>query len=430
MLVVAQPVFIGREGDSPGRVVGAVRLVLDTTETSAKLAGAQRRLLIVTAAIAACAIPVGYLLVWRVLLQPIRRLAAVTRQLAEGDLAARTGMRRNDEMGDLAVAFDTMAEHISQARRELLQANEQLERKVAQRTRELAEANRRLTQEAADREEFLRSVSHDLNAPLRNIAGMASMTLLKEGDHLPGEVRQRLERIRANADAQTAMIADLLELSRIRTRPQKRQMVDIAELLAEQARHFEFELDSANIALEVVAPMPQLYAERNRLSHVFQNLIDNAIKYMDKPSGGRIVVSHRRDGAFHEFRVTDNGPGVPARHQREIFCIFRRAETPQTAQVSGKGVGLAVVTTIAATYGGRAWVESQEGQGSTFCFTLSAEQTAPPAPRSSVRQRESGPGDAPRAAPASAPFRTPQHKHKDSQPAAAPQPPVDGDQVP
>ena len=90
---------------------------------------------IVAVAVTACAIPLGYLLVWRVVLQPIGRLAAVTRQLAGGDLSARTGMCRNDEMGDLASAFDTMAEHVAQARRQLLRANEHLERKVAQRTR-------------------------------------------------------------------------------------------------------------------------------------------------------------------------------------------------------------------------------------------------------------------------------------------------------
>jgi signal transduction histidine kinase len=347
--------------------------------------------------------------------------------LASGDLSARVDLRRNDEMGDLASAFDTMAEHVAQARRQLVRANEHLEQKVAQRTRQLAEANRRLTQEAADKDEFLRAVSHDLNAPLRNIAGMASMTLLKEGAHLSAEVRQRLERIRANADAQTSMISDLLELSRIRTRPQRRQMVDIAQLLAEQASHFEFELDTSQIALEV-GPMPQLYVERNRISQVFQNLIDNAIKYIDKSTGGRIIATHRTDGSVHEFRVTDNGPGVPARQQREIFCVFRRAQTPQTARVAGKGVGLAVVSTIASTYGGRAWVESQEGRGSSFCFTLSVEQTTPPPARPTSRQGEEP--AATRAAPASAAFRTPRRARRGPQEAGTKRKAKDPDAAP
>lgn len=404
MLVVAQPVFVGREGDSPGRLIGAIRLVLDTSETAVKLTKARQQLLIVAVAITACAIPLGYLLVWRVVLQPLGRLAVATRRLANGDLTARTHIRRNDEMGELASAFDTMADHIAHARRQLLRAKEHLEHKVAQRTSELADANRRLTQEMADKEEFLRAVSHDLNAPLRNIAGMASMTLMTDGDRLPAEVHQRLERIRANADAQTGMINDLLELSRIRTRPQKPQEVDIAEVLAEQARHFEFELETRGIALEVAGPMPRLYVERNRISQVFQNLIDNAIKYMDKTTGGRIVVHHIQDRSLHEFRVTDNGPGIPAEQQREIFCIFRRARTPQAAAVAGKGVGLAVVSTIASTYGGRAWVESQEGQGASFCFTLSVEQTTPPASESTDQHPMRGR----RAAGASGVFRPPQ----------------------
>jgi signal transduction histidine kinase len=324
-----------------GAVGGGVWFYLSATRPLSE------RLLVVAAAVAACAVPLGGLVVWRVVLQPLGRLAATERQMAE-----------------------------------------------------LTEANHRLTAEMADKEEFLRAVSHDLGAPLRNIAGMATMLLLKCGQELPGEVRHRLERIRANADAQAAMISDVLELSRIRSGSPRCQVVDLADVLAEQERHFEFELQSRHIGLEVAGTMPHLCVEKHRFAQVFQNLIDNAIKYMDKPAGGRIVVGHRIVGPYHEFRVTDNGPGIPADQQREIFCLFRRARTAQTDKVPGKGVGLAVVSAIVSTYGGRAWVESQEGQGASFCFTLSLERTAPPADADSTPDR--------RAAPASGAFRTPE----------------------
>ncbi len=273
-----------------------------------------------------------------------------------------------------------------------------LKPRVARRTAELTEANRRMTAELADKEEFLRAVSHDLGAPLRNIAGMATMLLLKNGQDLPQDVRHRLERIRANADAQAAMIAELLELSRIRSGPARCRRVDVAEVLAEQARHFEFELQDRGIRLDVAGTMPHLHAEKTRIAQAFQNLIDNAIKYMDKPAGGRIVVRHRIDGPYHEFRVTDNGPGVPADQQREIFFPFRRTPTAQAAKVPGKGIGLAVVSAIASAYGGRVWVESQEGRGSSFCLTLSLQQTAPPAEDDlSTRRRGPSQRDVPHA---------------------------------
>jgi len=378
VLVLTRPIVARNVTWYRQRLVGGVRIVFDTRGTTARLVAVQQRIMTVAAVIVLCGIPLGYVLVWGVMLKPIRRLLAVTDRLARGDFSARSEIRRGDEIGRLAVKFDSMTARLAQVHEELLEANEQLERKVAERTEALQVANLRLRSEMTEKEEFLRAVSHDLNAPLRNIAGMATLAMMKWRDKLPEEVIARLQRIQANVDQETSLIAELLELSRIRTRPQKRENVQMGELLRTVAETFDYELKSRGIRLELAEDMPVVHAERSRIRAIFQNLIDNAIKYMHRPEGGWIRVEYRPNGRMHEFAVSDNGPGVkPDEHER-IFCVFRRAGNAATADVEGRGVGLATVRSVVSNYDGRAWVESEPGQGATFFVALGIENTQPP----------------------------------------------------
>jgi signal transduction histidine kinase len=299
--------------------------------------------------------------------------------LASGDYTARTNAPRNDEIGELSRAFNAMAEKIDAQRRQLVAANEHLEEKVQQRTGELNAANDRLRAEMAEKEDFLRAVSHDLNAPLRNIAGMVTMILMKHQGELPEDVLKRLDRIQANVQAETDLIGELLELSRIKTRPQRREVVDMAAMLTDLAGAFEFDLSSKGIKLAIDGPMPALYVEPNRLRQVFQNLIDNAVKYMPADhKAPRIEVSYELDGDEHRFGVSDNGAGIDPEDQQRIFYVFRRAASADAGTTPGKGVGLASVKSIVSNYDGRVWVESQPGQGATFFVTLSVRQTETP----------------------------------------------------
>ena len=375
-LTFACPVV--QDGAEGSTLLGAVRLVVDTRSTTADLAGVARRTNVIAAVITLCAIPLGYLLVWRVMILPIRRLVGVARRLAEGDFAARTAQESNDEIRELETALNAMAGQVSKMRNELLGANERLERQVERRTGELELANRRLREEMVEKEEFLRAVSHDLNAPLRNIAGMATMLMMKWRDELPEEVIARLQRMQVNVDVGSELIEELLELSRVKTRPQKRRTVDMQELLGSLAETFEYELKERDIELRIDGWMPSLYLERSRIRQVFQNLVDNAIKYMDRPSGGVIGIGYVRADGMHQFRVSDNGPGVPPELQEKIFCVFRRGGSVRGARIDGKGVGLALVKTVVSNYDGRAWVESEPPDGSTFCVGLGEHCTRPP----------------------------------------------------
>ncbi len=374
-LEIGRPVVV-----SPGHkrnevLAGAVRLVLDTRKTTNILADVRREITILAATIVLCVLPLGALLVWRVIVLPIRRLMKATRQLAEGDFSTRVETCRNDEIGELAGSFDIMVEKLNASYRRLRLANESLERKVAERTDELERANQRLRREMADKEDFLRAVSHDLNAPLRNIAGMATMICMKYRDELPEEVIARLQRIQSNVDAETELIGELLELSRIGTRLERRRMVDFDRLFRSLRDSFEYELKAKGIILEIGEEMPRLYVEHNRMRQVFQNLIDNAIKYMNGRTNGMIRIGYDRTDRMHRFSVTDNGPGIaPSDHER-IFQVFRRATS---TGVAGKGVGLAMVKSVAANYDGQVWVESEPGAGAKFYVSLSVESTVEP----------------------------------------------------
>lgn len=376
-LIVVRPIHAPGDDAGQRQVVGAVRMTFDTERMAGYLKRAHSTMLLLSCLMVIGALPVGNLLVWRVLSLPVRRLMQVTRKLAEGDFTARAAAARNDEIGSLAESFNTMAAQIDAQHQQLLAANEQLEQKVELRTAELNRANERLRAEMAEKEDFLRAVSHDLNAPLRNIAGMTTMVMMKWRDQLPEEAVARLQRVLANVEAETELITELLELSRIKTRPQRRELTDMGDLIRQIGASFEYDLKAKGIRLDVADDLPTLYVERNRMRQVFQNLIDNAVKYIGDRPDPRIEVRYRRDGDEHVFGVADNGPGIAPDDCQKIFYVFRRAANAATSKVPGKGVGLASVKSIVSNYDGRVWVDSDLGKGSTFFVTLSARCTDP-----------------------------------------------------
>ena len=370
-LEVGRPVSLS-QGTGPEALVGAVRLILDTEGTAAIMAGLQRRALLITAAIIFCMIPLGHLLVWRLIVCPIRHLLGATCRLAKGDFSVRVNSSRGDEIGELASSFDSMAESLHASRRQLQEAKQSLERQVGERTGELERVNRRLREEMTEKEDFLRAVSHDLNAPLRNITGMAAMITTNWRDQLPEQALHHLQRIQANVELESELIAELLTLSQIRTQREARKVVDFGAFLEDLRGAFEYELKAKNIELKIHPPMPTLTVEPKRIRQMFQNLLDNAIKFMGSRTDGKIDINCRQADGMYVFDVADNGPGIAPEDRENIFYVFRRAATAAAASVPGKGVGLALVSSIASGYDGRVWVDSTPGEGSTFHVAISA----------------------------------------------------------
>ena len=264
---------------------------------------------------------------------------------------------------------------------------QELERKVEERTEELVRANKEL-------EDFTYIVSHDLKAPLVNIQGFSKrletvcnrvVQELKEiypevdgGDlkerlgglieEMEKKVPQSLDFIFKGVGRMSSMVEDLLHLSRLSTRPVPRTDVDISELVQEVLGTMRYQIESRGIEVKL-GQLPVVYCEGSRIKEVFSNLISNAIMYIgeDNPSP-RIEVGYRDEGDHHLFFVRDNGIGISKEDQEKIFRIFTRLGE---ARPEGHGMGLAFVKKIVERHGGRIWVESEKGKGSTFYFTVS-----------------------------------------------------------
>ncbi len=387
-LQVSAPVLSGVNSGDPtekASLLGYVSVGISTAQAQIQIRRNQLFAGFVGCTMVLIGLPLTFLLVHRIF-APIRELVAATDQIAAGDLEARVAVDRRDAIGDLARAFNQMVNTVRRQRYDLHRANDELEHKVAHRTAQLETANKRLSTEIAEKEDFLRAVSHDLNAPLRNIAGMAAMLLMKYSSKFDEDVIHRLERIQKNVEAETDLIAELLELSRIKTRRQKMEMVEIGPLISELESIFENDLRTGQIALIQDNDFPVLKVERARVRQIFQNLIDNAIKYMGDGEKREIHVGCSIRLTEAEFYVRDTGLGIDTEDVSRIFFVFRRGKSSMSRNIAGKGVGLASVKSIVETYGGNIWVESKPAEGSTFRFTFNGQYVASRLPGAAISQ--------------------------------------------
>lgn len=392
-IVIDGPLFLGRENeivicrmpiwnpplrtDAPRRLEGFLLLGLRDKSMPAMMEQLGAAQLLAAGALCVISLPM-VLIGARRWTAPLRALLLGTHHLGFGEDPPPVPVTTRDEIGLLGESFNLMARKLTTAHRQLRVANEDLDRKVQARTRELVRVNERLEAEIREKNDFLRGVSHDLGAPLRNIDGMAALLLAKHRQQLSDDALSKLERISANVKLEIDLLNDLLELSRIRTKPGKREQVDLSAVVAELRGSLSYDLEASRIELDILDPLPTIVAERNRMRQVFQNLLDNAVKYMLDATQRRITIRCRQDDDQWRFTVADTGRGIAAEDQPHIFDVFRRATRSGTHHVAGKGVGLAGVKAIVESYGGRIWVESELGQGSAFHFTLRGQAAALP----------------------------------------------------
>lgn len=381
-LEVCQPV-LSLESAGPPRLVGYVAVGISPGQEQSQVQRVNYFAMGIGCITVLITLPLAYILVHRIFL-PIRQLVDATNRIAAGDLQTAVAIDRSDAIGELARSFNAMIETVKRQQQDLRAVNDDLERKVVQRTAQLETANNRLISEIAEKEDFLRAVSHDLSAPLRNISGMAAMLLMKHGEHFDEEIIHRLQRIQKNVDVENDLISELLELSRIKTRRQKMEMVETAALVREVEGLFESDLRNNQITLTVDTPMPVLHGERSRFRQVFQNLIDNAIKYMGDGPCREIHIGCDLRPTEAEFYVRDTGMGIDADDQAKVFYVFRRGKNSTSRNIAGKGVGLSSVKSIIETYSGKIIVESEPGNGSTFKFTINGRFIPSAQPQASV----------------------------------------------
>ena len=242
------------------------------------------------------------------------------------------------------------------------------DRKQAEREREELIAN--LESQNAELERFTYTVSHDLKSPLVTVKGFLG---LLRNDLAAGNneaVTNDLERLDHAADKMAMLLNDLLELSRVGRVVNEPEHVDLGELAREAEELVRGQITGSGARVEIKPDLPVVFGDRQRLLEVLQNLIDNALKYVDEQSVPHVEIGCRNSDEEVVVYVKDDGMGIDSGFHEKIFGLFDQLD--RTSE--GSGVGLALVKRIVELHGGRIWVESDgPGHGSTFCFTLRGE---------------------------------------------------------
>lgn len=218
--------------------------------------------------------------------------------------------------------------------------------------------------------EVVSTVSHELRSPLTSVKGFTSL-MLNRWDRLgDDQKRQMVEQVHVDADRVTRLVTELLDISRLETGRLKlrRQMVEVAPLVekvVEELRHVHPDLEPKVLT---DSDLPEAYADPDKIMQVLTNLVENTSKYA---AGAGVEVEARADGAGGSvvIEVRDQGPGIPARDLPKLFSKFFRSGE---GRPTGSGLGLYIAKGIVEAHGGRMWVESTVGEGSTFGFSLPA----------------------------------------------------------
>ncbi|MBT3783500.1 GHKL domain-containing protein, partial [bacterium] len=247
---------------------------------------------------------------------------------------------------------------LHRAQKELLKSHESLEKQVEQRTEEL--------------ERFDYTVSHDLKSPLVTISGYLGMV---EKDAISGNherMKLDMKRIAAAANHMKTLLEEILELSQIGRTHAEFEEIQMTEMVEQIKQALAGIIAEQEVQISIDARLPTVMGDRLRISEVFQNLIENAIKYSREGVGPRVEIGARLEQVGTVFFVKDNGIGIAKRHFEKVFGLFDRVDITK----EGTGIGLAIVSRIIELHGGKIWVESEgEGKGSTFCFTLPVVST-------------------------------------------------------
>lgn len=291
------------------------------------------------AAIAAMIVAIALSLFFsRGVITPVRAMSLATQRIADGRYGERVQVNGTDELAQLALYFNQMAE--------------------------------KLNQTESMRRRLIGDVSHELRTPLTAIKG--SMEGLMDGI-LPA-TDETYQQVHAEAERLNRLVNDLQELSRVEARAYQLDIksLDVSSLARTVTKRLTPHAESKRITLdfELTPDLPHVLADEDRAVQVLTNLTGNALQYT--PEGGRIIISAKQVGNEVQLAIRDTGIGIPSEHLAHIFDRFYRVDKSRSRQSGGgSGIGLTIARAIVEAHGGRIWVESAGNEkGSVFTFTL------------------------------------------------------------
>lgn len=271
-------------------------------------------------------------------------------------------MRKNDK--ELHVLLESMPvknneDNVIQIRSAITDITErrEIEEKLHLNLLQLRKANEALS-------DFAYIVSHDLKEPIRAVHSLAKWLLSDYADKFDAAGKEKIDLLISRIRRMNDLVEGILQYSRAGRLIMEKSVIDLNQLVSEVT---DMLCPGKNIHIQRDGTLPVIMAERSSIQQIFQNLINNAIKYTDKPRP-EIKIRAENDRAFWKICVSDNGPGIEEKDHEKIFQMFSVLQPRDKIEASG--VGLAVVKKIVEMYGGKLWVDSKVGKGSRFYFTI------------------------------------------------------------
>ncbi len=285
-------------------------------------------------------------------------------RIGQGRLDTRIGLQTGDELAELAASFNVMAEQLqasSQALQQEMEERRKAQDDLARKVRQLKMSNRDLAQ-------FAYSASHDLQEPLRGIAGFAQLLVRKYKGRLTKEADEYIEFVMSGVTRMQNIVEGLLTYSGVGRMTEKFTTVDTRDKVQEVLEDLSEEIEEKQARI-VHHDLPRVQGIARDLFYLFDHLVANAIKYRgDEPP--RIEISATRLNGLWEFSVRDNGIGLDEKYQDRIFRLYQRLHG--RSEYEGTGIGLAICKKVVEGHGGKIWVRSEPGKGADFRFTLPA----------------------------------------------------------
>jgi len=333
--------------------------------------------------LSAIALAIGlWLALRRSIVAPILAIESSARSIASGDLSGRVPVMSDDEIGSLAVEFNLMSKSLreyydnleSRVRErtdELRNANEDLHGKQ----RELELANMGLSEANKMKTQFLANVSHELRTPLNSILGFSELLSEKAFGNLNDKQNQYVEYIHSSGEHLLRLINNIIDLSKIDVEKMEmlKELFPITEALGEVLSIIRPLAHEKNISIETmaVAASPMIRADKSKFKKIMLNIISNAVKF--NKAGGSVSItweiSEEAEGRdfkrFILFSVRDTGIGIKETDQARLFKTFEQVDSSFNREYDGSGLGLVLTRRLTELHGGRIWIESEEGHGTT-----------------------------------------------------------------